>query len=457
MNNTTNYNACNHGSSNIYIQNNDDSNKKKRRKAWIIVLLFIVFVIFLAATDDSDSSDHKKPISSRPLPPYTSPTSSSTNPLPTDSPWPSVPILDLTIQNPHPLTVFYNSTKPISNYPPSQLSSLSLDFDIFTGSVYVISTDEPISWLSYVTKEQQNENYRAKISTINDKDGTQSLAIHFDGSSSSSYKDLIFVLHLCQHDQTYTKLKLTSNSMKIEVNVNQQNLNLHWKGDLPKFPLMTAWQGKDLSIQYYTSLSQLIIPPLTASESIRIESNSSISSLKIDQPIVAKDTIALSTGSGAIEIYAFQFEADTIQLSTGKGSIRSPIITPRKKCYIKSTTGQITATLQPLVTDIYKNGINDLHVTTKTGSIRLNVLTLIKNSYIETSTGSSTIHFSRSFNGVFNLQSVIGDTKVEDIDSQIEWDIKSDNYKVGRRGKSPSGNEIILKSYSGNNRLIFDQ
>lgn len=46
---------------------------------------------------------------------------------------------------------------------------------------------------------------------------------------------------------------------------------------------------------------------------------------------------------------------------------------------------------------------------------------------------------------------------MEDIDNQIEWDIKSDNYKVGRRGKSSSGNEIILKSYSGNSKLIFDQ
>ncbi|CAO3645866.1 unnamed protein product [Cunninghamella echinulata] len=455
MNNNTNYNACNHGSSNIYIQNNDDPNKKKRKKAWMIVLIFIIFVIFLAATDDSDSNNHKKPISSRPLPSYPSSTPSPsypsstpspTKPLPTDLPWPPMPNLPLAIQNPHPLSVFYNSSKPISDYPSSQLSTLSLDFDIFTGSIYVISTNEPISWLSYVSKEQQNESYRAKISTNNDNDGTQNLAIQFDGSSSSSYTDLIFVLHLCQHDQIYTKLKLTSDSMKIEVNVNQQDLNLQWKGNLPKFPLATAWQGKELAIQYYTNLNQFIIPPLTASGSIRIESDSSLYNLKINQPIVAKNTIALSTGTGTIDINAFQFEADTIQLSTVKGSIRSPIIAPRKKCYVKTISGKITVTLLPLVTKFNNDGIDDLFVTTKTGDIHLSVLTPIKKSYIETSTGDSTVHFNRSFNGAFNLQSVLGGTYVEDIDNAIEWDIKSGSYKVGRRGKSSSDNEIILKS-----------
>ncbi|KAI8076330.1 uncharacterized protein BX664DRAFT_344397 [Halteromyces radiatus] len=376
--------------------------------------------------------------------------------------------------SPYPLSPshleFLAHDKDLSKMPASSLTSLSLNFMTNAGEVHIVATDEPVSWISFSYQHQNGWSTSqgggggdpSTLKAIFTVHNATSLSVVVDENTKHG---LVVVLHMSKHDRHDAAIMVEAQSMNIfmvgEDPVDMiEDLSIVLSGSRPGLVLPAGnqgWRGKHLRIKLQGNNGAWTLPRMEASGTIDLElTGMAGGDLSVAGPIKAGDAIKLKAKNGRITMAnnAGSLEADVIELTTINSHLDASRLRPRRQCILRSTNGAIDATFLPAA----NQDLDVLDVQSINAAIHINSKVLSKRTLITSNLGSITMHEPLTFDGIFDVQSSLSGTTVQDMESnKIKFDVINKSIKQGRRGKGTRDHQVIIQSFAGSARLVFDQ
>lgn len=363
--------------------------KKKWRKKWTLYLIGI-FVLVLFSSLILCEGDYDAP------PPFIPGKVQST----------------VMMTSPYPLSPFhtdYSDPDDLAHLPPSQLTTLRIDFSTHSGELHIVSTEDPVSWLSFSTQKRLpigDGGHQFQLeSTFTRSLDNKTLDVMIKNDHTSG--QLVSILYMSRHDRQQGRLVVEVGDQGVylvsqDPDVMVQDIDLTLKGStegvkLPSSSNSSYWKGRNLRLKLLQgSTDSLVVPRLEASDTIELDvSGVAGGDIHLDQSIKAGRLIKLRTRNGSIVMSPSAImQAESIDLATTNSKLAVAGLQPTKTCSLQTVNGHIEATL--LANDDKNTRLELLKAHTENAAIHLTVLSpQIKQTSLVSNLGSITMHAVR--------------------------------------------------------------
>ncbi|KAI8329134.1 hypothetical protein BC941DRAFT_211751 [Chlamydoabsidia padenii] len=348
--------------------------RKNWRAKWTLYLIIIVLILYilLISVNNSNSDGENGDISTPRLPGKKTIRSK------------------VMMTSPYPLSPSYMeyTGDNLGSLPKSELTSLQMDFSTHSGEIHIVSTEDPVSWLSFTLTNHKPIDINDTLETtfIQPADN-MSLKVVID----SNNEPIVCVLHISRHDRQQGKLVIQVGDMSINM-ISQdpdemiQDIELIITTGSLTLPF-NFWRGRSMRIQTKGD-KPLVLPRLEASDTIELSVEYM---LQLDQPISANRLIKVKTANGSI-VSGTIMQADRIDLATVNSKLAVARLLPRHSCLLQSVNGQIEATIDD-DDDDFISAVGNLTIRTENSAIHLTSLSPhIKSTSLASNLGSITMH-----------------------------------------------------------------
>jgi hypothetical protein len=314
------------------------------------------------------------------------------------------------LTSPYPLTPFhtdYNNPDDLAHLPVSELTTLRIDFTTHSGELHIVSTEHPVTWLSFSTQKRLpigDGGHRFELdSTFTQSLDNKTLDVMIKNDHTSG--QIVSILHVSRHDRQKGQLVVEVGDQAVYL-VSQnpdamvQDIDLTLKGSTEgvKFPSSSSgyWKGRSLRLKLLQgSTNSFVVPRLEASDTIELDvSGVAGGDIHLDQSIKAGRLIKLRTRNGSIVMSPpAVMQAESIDLATTNSKLAVAGLQPTKSCSLRSVNGHIEATLLAKDAD---TRLELLKAHTENAAIHLTVLSSqIKQTSLVSNLGSITMHAVR--------------------------------------------------------------